>query len=701
MRLLDLYGTAIIVNLIQRRRNLMRRDLMCNGRYYVLPAVMLVLSFILCHDLMAQDPFTKITTGPAAIDAATSLGMAWIDYDNDGYLDIYVVNYPLYSSMTMQNDLYHNNGDGTFTKITGDPITDTRGRAWCGTWADYNNDGFVDMYAINGYVHDNQLYQNNGDGTFTLITSGIMVNDGISSNGGNWIDYNNDGLVDMFTSNDGYSGAIGDRANSLYRNDGGGVFTLDPAGDLATNLITSHSAVWCDYDNDGYADVFVANYQSSDNQLLHNNGDGTFSDIDAGQMTGDGVYSTGASWADYDNDGDFDLLVINFNGFDNFFYDNQGDGTFVRRTDLAIAENTGGALSSCFGDYDNDGDLDLLVTNGDFTTGNANNNFLYKNNGDGTFTKVITSIVATDPGKSCGGAFGDYDRDGDLDLYIARFFNYQANAFYQNNGNSNNWINLKLVGAVSNRSAIGARVRVRANIGGTDTWQLRQVESQSGYSCQNLNVHYGLGDAAIIDSIIIDWPSFLSDTLTDVTPNQFLTITEGDYLDLDEDGFAGANDNCRDTYNPHQDDADSDGIGDLCDNCPGVANAGQSDTDSDGYGDSCDNCPVTANSGQEDIDEDGVGDICDNCPDGNNPGQEDADLDGIGDVCDWICGDVDNNGEVNILDILYLINYKFKDGPAPEIFESSDTDANGEFNILDILILINYKFKDGPEPSCI
>ncbi len=603
------------------------------------------LSVVLCSFVMAQDPFTKITSGPPATVGKTSFGCAWIDYNNDDYLDLFVSNYPVYNmSVPISNDLYLNNGDGTFTEITTDPITTYGALTWCGTWADYDNDGYTDLYAINGLSHDNQLYHNNGDGTFSRITDGPIVNDGISSNGGNWLDYDNDGMVDLFVASDGYGGPLSESSNSLYRNTGPGTFTLVPAGDLSTQQVTTHSAVCCDYNNDGFMDLFVANYDDVNNQLLLNNGDGTFANIDAGQMTGDGVYSTGASWADYDNDGDFDLLVINYIGSNNFFYDNLGDGTFNRRTDLVVAENTGGALSSCFGDYDNDGDLDLFIANGDFYTGTSDNNSLYENNGDGTFSKVTNSIVVTDPGKSCGASWGDYDRDGQLDLYVARFFSYQTNGFYHNNGNDNNWIDIKCIGNISNKSAIGAKVRAYATINGSPVWQLRQVESQSGYACQNLNIHFGLGDASLIDTILIQWPSALVDTLTDVAPNQFLKIIEGDYLDLDNDGIIGISDNCPNNYNPLQEDADGDGIGDVCEiNCCHA------------YG---------------------------------------------------IPGDANSDGAVNLIDILYLIAFKYNDPPGPGnpagCDEFMDGNGDGNVNLLDILYLISYKYDSppGPAPIC-
>jgi hypothetical protein len=184
--------------------------------------------------------------------------------------------------------------------------------------------------------------------------------------------------------------------------------------------------------------------------------------------------------------------------------------------------------------------------------------------------------------------------------------------------------------------------------------------------------------------------------LCDNCPN---TANE-DQADADEDGVGDVCDNCPATANPNQEDADEDGLGDLCDNCPNTANEDQADGDEDGVGDVCDNCPATANTDQEDTDEDGLGNVCDNCPDKPNSDQVDSDGDGIGDICDFICGDVNLDEIVNLLDIVYLIQYKYKEGPAPENPYAADVNNDGAVDLLDIVYLINYKYKDGPDPDC-
>ena len=218
-----------------------------------------------------------------------------------------------------------------------------------------------------------------------------------------------------------------------------------------------------------------------------------------------------------------DLFVANYENQNNFLYRNNGDGTFTKITTGDIVTDGGQSVGSGWGDYDNDGDLDLFVTNRW-----GEDNFLYSNNGDGTFTKVTTGNIVTDGSYSGGGSWGDYDNDGDLDLFVANGGGSSQNNFlYANNGNSNRWINIKCVGTVSNTSAIGVKVRVKATINGTPVWQMREISGQTGYGSQNsLNAEFGLGDAAIIDSVKIEWPSGMVQVLTDVAVNQFLEVVE-------------------------------------------------------------------------------------------------------------------------------------------------------------------------------
>ncbi|MBN1559814.1 VCBS repeat-containing protein, partial [candidate division KSB1 bacterium] len=213
-----------------------------------------------------------------------------------------------------------------------------------------------------------------------------------------------------------------------------------------------------------------------------------------------------------------DLFVANL-GDKNFLYANNGDGTFTKISDGALVNDESDSPCGSWGDYDNDGDLDLFVVNLGI------NNFLYANNGDGTFTKITEAIIVYDEECSNGCSWADYDNDGDLDLFVSNSGN---NFLYKNNGNSNNWINIQCVGTTSNTSAIGARVKVKANINGNPVWQLQEISGQTGFGSQNsLNVEFGLGDATMIDSIRIEWPSGLAQDWLNIAANQFLTAIEG------------------------------------------------------------------------------------------------------------------------------------------------------------------------------
>jgi hypothetical protein len=620
----------------------------------------------------AFEQFTRITEGEIVNDGGSSQGVSWIDYDNDGYLDMFVSN--LIWPSGQDNWLYHNAGDGTFEKMTGSFPGNDSGLSRTSTWGDFDNDGDPDCFVSNWPDERNFLYINEGDGSFSKVTSGEIVNEVRGSPAAGWGDYDNDGDLDLFVANYG--------PNSLFRNDGQD-FTKITSGDIATDVSDSYSAAWADYDNDGDLDLFVtSNYVNLNNYLYTNNGDGTFDKVTGQNIVSDGGESFGGSWGDYDNDGDLDLFVPNIsystNG-NNFLYNNNGDGIFTRITEGDIVTDGGYSFGSAWGDYDNDGDLDLFVAN--YPYHGQSGDFLYENNADGTFTKVTGESVVIDEGASYGAAWGDYDRDGDLDLFVAKFANgNENNALYRNNGNSNHWMNIKCIGTFSNASAIGAKVRTKATINGHTTWQLREISAQTGYCSQNsLNAHFGLSDATVIDSIKIEWPSGMIDILTNVDVNQFLTVREGQYGDVDGDGIADINDNCPDQFNPEQIDSDTDGVGDVCDNCPAQINYDQADGDGDGTGDVCDTCT--------DTDNDGYGDpgypvnTCDedNCPEAYNPDQADVES-----------GDIDCDGDINVLDVLAVVNnilgMKLLLG-AP--FDRADCNGDGSVNVLDALSIVN------------
>ncbi|MCP4634602.1 MAG: T9SS type A sorting domain-containing protein [candidate division Zixibacteria bacterium] len=458
--------------------------------------------------------FVRITDGDFVNDGGISGGVSWIDYDNNGFLDLFVAN-----AQNQVDFLYHNDGGGNLIKITSGDIVQNTNRSSGNCWGDYDNDGDIDLFISSQGGQDNILYRNDGDGNFYRIYDGVIVEDGGDSHHSTWGDYNNDGFLDMFVANGGFTT---NGVNFLYRNEGDGSFIKIEDGDLVNTTGRTFGGNWGDYDNDGDVDIFVAHWNDEDNNLYRNDGIDGFVALTEGDIVHDGGSSIGSNWGDYDNDGDLDLFVANWGDQDNFLYQNNGNGTFTAITDDVVVSDGGQSWCGCWGDYDNDGDLDLFVTNYD------QDNFLYSNDGDGSFTKIIDGEIVNDRGLSSGAACCDYDNDGDLDLFIANWVN-QDNYFYENIGNGNNWINIRCIGIESNTSAIGAKVRIKAVINGNSYWQLREITSNAGLRSQNsLNAEFGLGDAMIIDSLVIEWPSGIIDSYDNISGNRFITAVEDD-----------------------------------------------------------------------------------------------------------------------------------------------------------------------------
>jgi hypothetical protein len=456
------------------------------------------------HAARAQDSFTRILSGPV-VSGINSTVFAWGDFNNDGFQDLFV------STRTGPSLLYSNNGNGTFSQILAGPVAMDSGSCFGATWGDYDNDGFLDLFVgVNNFGND-WLYHNNGRGGFTKITNGAIVSSGANANNCGWADYDNDGFLDLFVANS-------DQNDFLYHNNGDGTFTRVTNNAIALKTGNSQGGSWADYDNDGLPDLFVSRVNEP-NLLYHNEGHGMFTTVTNGIIVHDVSVGQGTSWGDYDNDGYLDLFVVNPNAR-NFLYRNNGDGTFSKITNGAIVTDIGNGHGCGWADYDNDGYLDLFVAN------RLGPNFLYHNNGDGTFTRVTNGVVPTDAADAVSGAWADYDNDGFPDLFVTELNSF-ANRLYRNNGNSNNWLTVQCSGRLSNRAAIGAKVRAKATIGGKTLWQLREISGGGGLGSQNdLRAGFGLGDATNVDLIRIEWPSGIVQDFHDVLSRQFLTVIE-------------------------------------------------------------------------------------------------------------------------------------------------------------------------------
>ncbi|MDZ7263070.1 MAG: FG-GAP-like repeat-containing protein [candidate division KSB1 bacterium] len=497
--------------------------------------VFLIIFLLSFSSLLAQDPFIAIIFS----DRANSKGIGWGDYDNDGYPDIYVTNGA--QGSRQKNFLFHNNGDGTFTKITTGPQSEDQFISGGCSWGDFDNDGDLDLYVatnvdlINDPNRNNFLYVNNGNGTFTKnTTAGPPVTDKEYTASVGWGDYNNDGFLDLFVKN-GYAVK---QANSLYASNGNGTFTDITGIPLVSGENGSFISgfAWGDYNNDGRLDLCVAGGAGPNNAIWRNDGNNTFVKLlnSNNESVIEGSDSSGPAWADYDNDGDLDLFITNYGDSGpekNFLYRNDGNDTFTKITTGDIVNDVTYSIGMAWGDIDNDGDLDLFVGNdNDGTPGLTN--FLYLNNGDGTFAKLTSSVVL-DSTFTYGSAFADFNRDGFLDLFTSR--DGKSILFRNNgpaNGNTNHWINVQCVGTTSNRAGIGAKVRVKATINSQVVWQMREICAQNGYGGHDeLRAHFGLGNATVIDELRVEWPSGNVQTLTNVATNQFLTITESQSIE--------------------------------------------------------------------------------------------------------------------------------------------------------------------------
>ncbi len=447
-------------------------------------------------------------------DVENSWATSWADYNNDGFVDLFVTSY----DTDKPNTLYTNNGNSTFTKVTTGPIATDLASSLAATWGDYDNDGDLDLYVANNIGYTNFLYRNEGNGTFVSILNDPAVNDLGYGHGTSWVDYDNDGFLDLFVAD-----YFSTRFNQLYHNNGDGTFTKETDASPVLEADFSVSGVWGDYNNDNFPDLFVANTNGSNNSLYKNLGNGNFLKINTGSLVNDGGNSVGASWGDMDNDGDLDLFVSNSGNQNNFLYKNNGDGTFLKIVAGSIVTDAGHSHGSAWADYDNDGDLDLFVANDQ-----DQNNKLYSNNGDGTFQSVTNQITESG-GDSFGTAWADYDNDGDLDLFIANH-ELNTNFIYENSrGECQSKSCIILTGTSSNASSIGAKIKLKANIYGQDVWQTREINAQSGGGVggQNeLKEIIGLGDATVIDSILIEWPSGYRQVLVNQLVNDCLDIIE-------------------------------------------------------------------------------------------------------------------------------------------------------------------------------
>lgn len=481
--------------------------------HFLLIIVCSVFSFL----AQAQN-FMKVTNSPISSTLGDSRSVNWVDVNNDGWLDCQISNGP---KGGQHNSLFINDKKGDFTKVENDPIVSDNAPSDGATWGDCDNDGDLDCFVVNWYGVNNLFYLNNGDGSFKQVLGENLANNGGYSETAAWGDYDNDGLLDLYVTN-----SDGDFRNFLYRNNGNNKFIKITNSPASTDAFASRNVSWVDMDNDGDLDLFVTN-ENSQNENIYRNDKGVFVKNTTSALVKDGKNTMSSAWADYDNDGDLDVFLCNDKGTNSLFR-NDGNFVFTKNTTDTLAKTTANAFSAAWADVDNDGDLDLFVTNA-FSNTNGLKNWFYLNNGNSTFQRV-ENILTKDLAWSYGCAFGDYDNDGFQDLAVATCrigASDYADFLYHNEGNANHWLTIQLIGTQSNKSAIGSKIRAKAVINGKAFWQMREVSSQSAYCGQNdMRAHFGLGNATKIDSLVIEWSSGKKEVFTNLNSKQFLQIIE-------------------------------------------------------------------------------------------------------------------------------------------------------------------------------
>jgi enediyne biosynthesis protein E4 len=506
----------------------------------------------------------------------TGCGVAFYDYDNDGWLDIFLVNgsrlegFPKGQEPT--SHLFKNNRDGTFTNVTAKAGVAHSGWGQGVCIGDYDNDGYEDLFV--SYFGKNVLYHNNGDGTFTDVSEKA----GVAGNGKRWntgcafVDYDRDGKLDLFVANYidldlatapvpesgpclykavmvacGPPGLKGGK-NILYHNNGDGSFTdvSEASGILNANGTYGLGVLTADFDNDGWPDIYVAN-DSTASALYQNKKNGKFQDIalEAGcALSPDGKPQAGmgVSAADYDLDGNLDIVKTNFAGDTPSLYHNQGGANFEDTTFTAgLGMHTQYLGWGCgFFDMDNDGWPDILICNGHVypeveqlktEAGYAQRKLLYRNLRNGRFEDVSLQAgsAISDPVASRGCAFGDFDNDGDLDVVVNTVNDYPQ-LMRCDLRTGNNWLKVRTIGTKSNRTGIGARLKCVTKVAGENKphEQIDEVRSGGGYFSQSdLRVHFGIEKAEKVDLLEIRWPSGQVDVIKDIKPNQLVYVKEG------------------------------------------------------------------------------------------------------------------------------------------------------------------------------
>ena len=497
-------------------------------------------------------------------------GVAWIDFDRDGWMDLYLVNGGRWEELvqgkrTVSNALYRNNGDGTFTDVTDKAGVGNRHWGMGVAAGDYDNDGWVDLFVCN--YGPNTLYRNHRDGTFRDVTAAAGVGDGRWAVSASFGDYDADGLLDLYVTNTvqfdykdpdpmechyrgitvqcGPLGMVGD-SDILYRNSGDGTFSdvSEKAGVSDVTPSYGLGAIWSDYDNDGDLDLYVANDQMA-NFLFRNQGDGTFEEtgLFAGAaFSDDGTAqgSMGVDFGDYDRDGLLDIYITHFSDDYNTLFRNLGQGRFrdmTRGAGLTFSSWPMVGWGTGFVDLDHDGWEDIFAANGHvfpqvdgykIGTSFHQRSQVFRNLGKGKFQEVSAGLDKLKSWSSRGVAFADYDNDGDIDIAVNNLDGVPWLLKNQKGSEAGNWLMLSLEGTRTNRSAIGARVSLETAEGK----QMREVRGGSSYeSTHDFRVHFGLGRLETVKKLTVRWTDGTTQDFENLAVNRIYRLKEGGELE--------------------------------------------------------------------------------------------------------------------------------------------------------------------------
>ncbi len=469
-------------------------------------SIFTIAAFLSASFLLAQNTFTEVEDLPSS---AGSESMAMGDFNNDGYEDLYI------GFSAHKNQLWRNNGDGTFTDVAGESGVamtendDTKTVAW----GDIDNDGDLDLYVANKQKPD-KLFLNNGEGTFTDISMAANIFNLGWPQSVNMADVDGDGFLDIYVSNFL-------QQNILFQNNGNLTFSNKTVQSGALDEGKSMGTVFFDYDLDGDVDLYLVHDHNQPNLLYQNDGTGHFTEVGAAAGVNTASFGMGVDVGDINNDGWPDLYITNL--YPNFLLLNNGDGTFTDITESAWVDDSGMSWGVNFLDFDNDGWLDIYVSN-EFQF-SPWPNVLYRNKGNETFEKAETDEPVCNLMGSYGAAIFDYNLDGNIDIAVANKNEGDYAQVFQNADRPGNWLGIKLIGVESNRQAVGAKIRFTDDQG---KLHYDELTAGNGWMAQSTHYfHFGLGDAGAVEEMTVFWPSGLEQNIEQLELGKYYTIVEG------------------------------------------------------------------------------------------------------------------------------------------------------------------------------